>query len=205
MAYRLEGTFLEVCSCDVLCPCWIGEDPDNGTCQSIIAWNFEKGEINGVEVSGLSIGALCNIPGNVLDGNWKAAIYVDDKATDQQNDAILSVWGGKAGGPVAELVQLFGEVVSTERVPIQFDVDGGAGTLKIGDVGFAETETYKSTTGETTTLTNSIFSTVAGAPAYVAKASTFKAKNEAAGVDQDISGHCSAPGSLEFVSRGGPD
>ena len=58
MAYRLEGTFLEVCSCDVLCPCWIGEDPDNGTCQSIIAWNFEKGEINGVEVSGLSIGAF---------------------------------------------------------------------------------------------------------------------------------------------------
>jgi len=189
MGYRLEGTFLEVCSCDVLCPCWIGEDPDNGTCQSIIAWNFEKGEINGVDVSGLTIGALCHIPGNVLDGNWKAAIYVDDKATDEQNDAILSVWGGKAGGPVAELVQLIGEVVSTERVPIQFDVEGGAGTLKIGDVGFAEMETYKSATGETTTLTNSIFSTVAGAPAFVSKASAFKAKNEAAGVDQDISGH----------------
>lgn len=35
--YRLRGTLLEACTCEVLCPCWIGEDPDNGTCQSIMA------------------------------------------------------------------------------------------------------------------------------------------------------------------------
>ncbi|MCZ6447849.1 MAG: DUF1326 domain-containing protein, partial [Alphaproteobacteria bacterium] len=125
MGYRLEGSLLEVCNCEVLCPCWIGEDPDNGTCQSIMAWNFDKGEIGGVDVSGLTIAAIAHIPGNVLDGNWTVAIYVDDKATDEQNDAILSVWTGKAGGPVAELVQLVGEVVSAERVPIQFNVKGG--------------------------------------------------------------------------------
>ncbi len=50
-------------------------------------------------------------------------------------------------------------------------------------------ETYKSATGETTTLTNTIFSTVSGAPAYVSKASIYRAKNEAAGVDQDLTGH----------------
>ncbi len=189
MGYRLEGKLLEVCNCEVLCPCWIGEDPDYGTCESILAWKFEKGEIDGVDVSGHTIAAIVYIPGNVLDGNWKAAIYVDDKATDEQNDAILSVWSGDAGGPVAELVQLVGEVVSAERVPIQFDVEGGAGTLKIGEVGFAEMDTYKGPTGETTTLSNSIFSTVPGAPAYISKASVFKAKNEAVGVDQDLSGH----------------
>ena len=57
-----------------------------------MAWKFDKGEIGGLDVSGLTIAAIVNIPGNVLDGNWKAAIYVDDKATDEQNDAILSVW-----------------------------------------------------------------------------------------------------------------
>ncbi len=189
MGYHLEGTLLEVCNCEVLCPCWIGEDPDNGTCESIMAWNISKGEIGGVDVSGRTIGALVNIPGNVLDGNWKAAIYVDDGATDEQHDAMLSVWSGKAGGPVADLVQLIGEVVSVERVPIQFEVHAGAGTIKIGDVAFAEMDTYKSATGETTTLTNTIFSTVPGAPAYVSKASKYKAKNDAVGVDQDLSGH----------------
>jgi len=188
MGYRLEGSLLEVCNCNVLCPCWIGEDPDNGTCESILAWNITKGEIGGVDVSGRTISALVKIPGNVLDGNWKAAIYVDNGATDEQHDAIMSVWSGKAGGPVADLVQLIGEVVSVERVPIQFEVHDGAGTIKIGDVAFAEMDTYKGATGETTTLTNTIFSTVAGAPAYVSKASKYKARNDAVGVNQDSSG-----------------
>jgi hypothetical protein len=38
MSYHLEGRLLEVCNCRVLCPCWIGEDPDFGTCDTIIAW-----------------------------------------------------------------------------------------------------------------------------------------------------------------------
>ena len=43
MAYHLEGRLLEVCNCRVLCPCWIGEDPDFGTCDTIVAWHFDKG------------------------------------------------------------------------------------------------------------------------------------------------------------------
>ncbi|MCG6947002.1 MAG: DUF1326 domain-containing protein, partial [Deltaproteobacteria bacterium] len=38
MAYRLEGKLLEVCTCNVLCPCWVGEDPDGGTCDGTLSW-----------------------------------------------------------------------------------------------------------------------------------------------------------------------
>ena len=55
MAYKLEGSLLEVCNCEVLCPCWIGVDPDRGTCDSALAHHFEKGEIDGVDVSGLTL------------------------------------------------------------------------------------------------------------------------------------------------------
>ena len=51
MAYHLEGRLLEVCNCRVLCPCWIGEDPDNGTCDTIVAWRFDKGKVENVDVS----------------------------------------------------------------------------------------------------------------------------------------------------------
>lgn len=33
MSYRLEGSILEVCDCNVLCPRWVGEMPDSGTQQ----------------------------------------------------------------------------------------------------------------------------------------------------------------------------
>jgi hypothetical protein len=78
MAYRLEGDLLEVCTCNILCPCWVGEDPDFGTCEGTLAWKIEKGSVNGVDVSGLTIAVLAHIPGNILQGNWKAVVYVDD-------------------------------------------------------------------------------------------------------------------------------
>ena len=54
MAYDLQGSLLEVCSCNVLCPCWIGVDPDGGDCQSVVAYHFDRGLIRGVDVSGLT-------------------------------------------------------------------------------------------------------------------------------------------------------
>src|SRR5437660_8323053 len=81
MAYHLEGRLLEVCNCRVLCPCWIGEDPDNGTCDTIVAYHFDKGVIEGVDVKGMTVAIVAHIPGNILQGNWRVAIYLDDKAS----------------------------------------------------------------------------------------------------------------------------
>jgi len=111
MAYHLEGRLLEVCNCRVLCPCWIGEDPDFGTCDTIVSWHFDKGKIGDVDVAGRTIALIAHIPGNILQGNWKAAVYVDDKASAQQKEAILNVYTGKLGGPVGDLAKLIGDHV----------------------------------------------------------------------------------------------
>ena len=189
MAYHLEGRLLEVCNCKALCPCWIGEDPDYGTCKTIIAWRFDKGTINDVDVAGRTIALLAFVPGNILEGNWRAAVYLDDKVTPSQEQAILSVYTGKLGGPVGELVKLVGEVVSVEKVPIIFDVQGGKGTLKIGDGLYAELEPFKNATGATTTLADTVFSTVPGAPVFVGKSPRYRAKNEKLDIDVDLKGH----------------
>jgi hypothetical protein len=189
VAYHLEGRLLEVCDCRVLCPCWIGEDPDNGTCDSMQAWHFDKGAINGVDVSGRTIAGVFHIPGNVLKGGFRGALYVDDGASDEQQQAILDVYSGKLGGPVAEVAKLIGEVVSVERAPITFTVNEGRGTLKIADVGLAELVPYLGPTGAVTTLTETIFSTVPGAPVFVGKATRYMSKNPALGHDIDLAGH----------------
>jgi hypothetical protein len=169
--YRLQGTLLEACSCNVLCPCWIGEDPDTGNCLSFNAYHFDSGEINGVDVSGLSMINVCQIPGNVLrPKSWKVLVLVDDKASDEQVEAMLDAYSGKLGGPLADLGQLVGEVLGVERVPIEHSVRGGAGTLKAGDYVNAEMSPFHSADGTTTTLRDSIFSTIPGSPAYVSKA-----------------------------------
>ena len=194
MAYHLEGRLLEVCNCRVLCPCWIGEDPDFGTCDTIVAWHFDKGTIDGVDVAGSTIALIAHVPGNILEGNWRAAVYLSDKTSPAQEEAILKVYTGKLGGPVGELVKLIGEVVSVERAPITFDVHEGRGTLTVSNVSHAELEPYKGPDGSTTVLSNTIFSTVPGAPVFVGKATIYRSKHPALGIRRAWLSCSSSPG-----------
>ena len=198
MAYELEGALLEVCTCNILCPCWVGEDPDNGDCQSIMAWHFDSGTIDGVDVSGLTFAGVMDIPGNVLAGNWRAMVYIDDKSTPEQEEALLNLYTGKLGGPVADLVKLIGEVVGVERVPITFDLQGVAGSVKIGDAAEAELVAYKGATGKESALYDTIFTTVPGAPAYVGKALTYRANVPALNIDINLKDHNAVSGPFRF-------
>jgi hypothetical protein len=201
MGYQLEGRLLEVCNCRVLCPCWIGEDPDYGTCDTIIAWHFDKGTINGVDVSDRTIALIAHVPGNILQGNWRAAVYLDDRVTPAQEQAILDVYTGKLGGPVGDLVKLVGQVVSVEKVPIKFAVQGGKATIEVGTAGFAELVPYQSATGQTTTLTDTVFSTVPGAPVFVGKALDYWSKDHAKmGKDIHIKGHNALQSVFRFAA-----
>jgi hypothetical protein len=171
--YQFQGTLLEACNCDVLCPCWIGEDPDNGTCQSVVAYHFDSGTIRGVDVSGLTLASIVFIPGNILAGNWKQALFVDDRATEEQAQAMADAFTGKLGGPLADLAQLVGERLDIVRIPISHEVVEGRGSLTLGDKATAVMEPYRGPDGSITTLQNSIFSTVPGSPAWVGKAERF--------------------------------
>ena len=108
----------------------------------------------------------------------------------EQEEALLGVYTGKQGGPVAELAKLVGEVVSVEKVPITFTCRAATGTIKIGDAGYAELEPYKSATGATTTLTDTVFSTVPGRAGVRRQgAAATGRRTRKLGIDLDIKGH----------------
>ncbi|MBX6763904.1 MAG: DUF1326 domain-containing protein [Rubrobacteraceae bacterium] len=203
MTYQLEGRLLEVCDCNVLCPCWIGEDPDNGTCDAALAYHVDRGTVDGIDVSGHTLAFMAHIPGNVLQGNWRIVAFVDDEATDEQQEALLNVFTGRLGGPPADLAQLIGEVVAVERVPISFDVEEGKGTLRIGSsmapAVEAEMASYMGATEKPTTLQETVFSTIPGSPAYVSKATRFRRNSSAYGLqDIDIQDNNAIQGHFHF-------
>ena len=200
MAYKVEGTLLEVCTCEILCPCWVGEDPDNPTCDSIMAYHVDSGSVNGTDLSGRTLALITDIPGNVMKGNWKAAVFVDDGANDEQHQALVDVWTGKLGGPIADLAQLIGEVVSVERVPITYEIEKGRGTIKIGDFAEADMEPFTGPTGDVTTLNESIFTTIPGAPAWVAKAGKYirNVSSKYGLRDTNLEGHNAIQGTFRF-------
>jgi len=198
MPYRLEGDLLEVCDCNVLCPCWIGEDPDNGTCESSLAYQITKGEIDGVDVSGLTVAVTVHIPGNIFAGDWRRAIYIDERASDAQMAALTSAMNGEKGGPLADVAGLVGEAAGVERAPITFEIKEGKGTYAVGDFVRAEMEPFRGPTGEPTKLVESIFSTIPGSPAYVAKASLFRIDDPKVGVKRELRGKNAIQGHFLF-------
>lgn len=196
--YMVEGRLLEVCTCKAVCPCWVGEDPDGGSCESSLAWRVDTGNVQGIDVSGLTLALSVHIPGNVLAGNWRAVVYVDDRATDDQRDALLKVFTGQLGGGIADLAGLIGEVVSVEAAPITFAVEGGDGTFMIGDRIEARLAPFHGPTG-TTTLNDSVFSTIPGSPSYPGKASLFRRNETGHGMENiDIAGFNAVQGNFRF-------
>jgi hypothetical protein len=188
MGYALEGKLLEACSCGGPCPCWVGDDPDGGACFSMNAYHYDRGKIDDVDVSGLTLAFVCQIPGNVLNGNWRVAAYVDDKATPEQKEAILAAHTGRLGGPLADLAQLVSEVVAVYDVPIDFDMNEGKGTIRVGEAAVAEMQPYTDAQGRPTKLVDTVFSTIPGSPAYVGKATSFRANVPQHGMTWEYNG-----------------
>jgi hypothetical protein len=200
MAYSLEGSLLEVCTCAVLCPCWVNELPDNGRCQGVLAWHVDEGTVDGTDVGGRTIALLIDVPGKILDGNWRTVVFVDDKATAGQHQALLDVWTGKLGGPMGDLAQLVGEVVAVERQPVTWQVEGKgvAGRFTIGRTIEAELEPFTGATGEPSALHDTVFTTIPGSPAYVGKASVYKVDAGQHGWEIDLEGHTAVSGRFRF-------
>ena len=127
-------------------------------------------------------------------------MYIDDGATDEQQQALLDVWTGKLGGPIADLAQLVGEVLAVERAPVIFQVEGEeiAGRFAIGNSISAELEPFKGATGKPTAMYDTIFTTIPGSPAYPGKASTYKVDVAEHGFEIDLTGHNAVSGTFRF-------
>lgn len=186
--YSLEGTLLEACSCNVLCPCWIGEDPDQGECFAFLSYHIDSGQIQGTDVSGLSLANVAHLPGNVLAGDWELVLLVDERASAQQRDQLIAVFSGELGGPMADFANLIGTVKAVKSVPIEHEVRGGAGVIRIPGILEAEMEPYRSQAGLVTTLRDSIFSTVPGSPAWVSKATRHRVSLPEHGMEWEYEG-----------------
>jgi hypothetical protein len=202
MSYEIEGRLLEVCTCNVLCPCWVGEDPDYKTCDTTIAWGIDKGTIEGTNVDGLIMAVSAHIPRNILEPkSWEAVVFVDDRSTPEQQDAMIRLFTGQLGGAIADLAGLIGEVKAVERSPITFTVEGGKGRLGIGKLVQAEMDPFIGATGNPTTLAETVFSTIPGSPVYAAKASRYTRDGSGHGIPSvDLEGHNALQGHFRFAA-----
>jgi hypothetical protein len=135
MAWSLQGTYFETCSCEVVCPCTaslsLGADYDR--CRVTLVFNVVDGDVEGTDVSGLKVAAIADTPKVMSDGNWRLGVFIDAAASDEQAAKLGSVFGGQLGGPMEALGPLVSENLGVERASIDVKEEGLRHSVKIGD------------------------------------------------------------------------
>jgi hypothetical protein len=124
--WQLVGDWFDICSCDIPCPCEFAQAPTNNACQGMLAWHIRNGHFGAIQLNDLSLLALAAFEGNIWAGEAKAVmgLFIDEKADEQQREALQSIFSGQAGGWPASFAAIIGEVRGVEFVPITFEVAG---------------------------------------------------------------------------------
>ena len=136
MAWRLEGTYIENCNCEVVCPCVASAFAAPATydrCTALFAWHIESGEVDGTDVSDLSVVLVLDTPRQMLEGNWRLGMFMDDRASEEQAEKLGGIFSGQMGGPLANLVPLISENLGMEVASIEHIDDGLRHRLRVGD------------------------------------------------------------------------
>jgi hypothetical protein len=136
MSWNLRGSYVETCSCDLICPC--NASLDHGAtydfCRVTLCFNIREGQVEGVDIAGRKVAIIADTPKVMTEGNWRVGVFVDDEAGDEQFDKLVGVFSGALGGPMAGLAPLIGEMLGVERAAIEITEDGLSHSVRVGDV-----------------------------------------------------------------------
>lgn len=165
--WHIEGKYFESCTCDIACPCIFLKPPTKGTCKAMIAWQIAAGYMEDTDLAGLNVGLYLQAPGNMVEGGWKIALYLDSRANDAQTDALTRIYGGQVGGHPAVLASLVGEVMSVQPARIDINYGDSEKTMDIEGVGSVKTKRLKGADGNEVTVVNPPLAVAPGYPLVV--------------------------------------
>ena len=92
MSWNLKGSYVETCSCELMCPCNLSFDhgATYDFCRVTLVFNIREGEVEGTDIGGLKVAAIADTPKVMTDGNWRLGVFIDEQATDEQIEKLVA-------------------------------------------------------------------------------------------------------------------
>ena len=135
--WRIQGEYLEICNCEVLCPCRLPgptQDPTEGHCDMALAFHIEDGDFGGVDLNGLSFVVVMYTPGKMSVPDWTTAIYIDERANQEQRPSMEKIVSGEIGGPMERFRAMTADFLGIKYVPITFKAEGRTRTVSVPSI-----------------------------------------------------------------------
>ena len=134
MSWNVKGSYVETCSCELMCPCNLSLDhgATYDYCRVSLVFNIREGSVEGTDVAGCKIAMIADTPKVMTEGNWRVGVFIDDAASEDQFQRLVQVFSGQLGGPMAGLAPLIGEMLGVERAAIVIEEDGLRHSVRVG-------------------------------------------------------------------------
>jgi hypothetical protein len=130
--YRIKAESIEACNCHHGCNCQFEGVPNDGKCEFIIGFAVKEGRVGNVSINGLRAAIAAKYPKAIHEGNGHVVLFVDDKASDDQVNAFVSVLSGQLGGmPWEALAGTIGTFEGPIRKPVDITVAGEQSLVRV--------------------------------------------------------------------------
>ena len=130
--WHIKGPELATCNCNWGCPCQFNSLPSHGNCRAAVAMRIDQGHFGAIPLDGLTWVGLFAWPGPIHEGHGEAQVIVDERASQPQREALLTILSGQESEPGATAFSVFASMIETVYEPlfepITFEIDIGAGT-----------------------------------------------------------------------------
>jgi hypothetical protein len=181
--WQVRGTYFEACNCQIPCPCNFTNAPTEGECKVVVAWHVDQGRYGTVDLAGLNAALFACAPGHMMETKWQVALYTDERASQEQAVALGTIFSGQAGGHLAALGPLIGEVLGVKAVPIEYQAEGTKRSMRIGTIAEAEIEAMTGQGERLVEVHNVPFTVVPDVPMVVSKSSRYRYNDYGHSVD----------------------
>lgn len=152
MAWSLKGELILNCNCTIFCPCVVSlgkHPPTEGYCQAWLGVRIDEGDADGEDLSGLNVGMVLDIPGNMGRGNWTVGAFIDERASDGAYEALVDIFSGQRRGTTGLFSMLVSNFLGAERAPVTFANEGKKRRLTVAKKIIGEIEPITGEDAET--------------------------------------------------------
>ena len=135
--WNIAGEYFESCNCVLICACLVQADTPRDRCDAALAFHIDSGTYGQTKLDDLNAVLVVSFPGpgKMRNGNWTAAVYVDEKGSKEQQEALGNIFSGKAGGtPGALFTGLVSKFLGVKATPISFQINGNDRKLSIPNI-----------------------------------------------------------------------
>lgn len=132
--WTINGELTLSCNCTVFCPCVLSlgkHPPTEGYCQTWAGIRIDEGAFGDVDLGGINVALVMEIPGLMSRGNWTAGLFVDDRADIQAVRALTRIFTGRAGGSTGLLSILVGRFLGVQQAPVSYTVEDKTRIVKV--------------------------------------------------------------------------